>query len=82
MLTVSAEPEVPGGSCFIWVGSLCARVYPPCSITGVDLVKRGGWCLSVTLPGEGQGVRWDKAAQSCFLSSWWRPNSVILPESC
>lgn len=54
----------------------------PCSLTGVDLVERGGWYLSVTLPGEGQGVRWDKAAQSCFLSSWWRPNSVILLKPC
>lgn len=57
MLSVSAELEVPGGSCFIWVGSLCARLYPPCSLTGGDVVERGGWCLSVTLPGEGQGER-------------------------
>lgn len=57
MLSVSAELEVPGGSCFIWVGSLCARLYPPCSLTGGDIVEREGWCLSMTLPGEGQGER-------------------------
>ncbi|XP_037998449.1 ras-related protein Ral-B isoform X1 [Motacilla alba alba] len=59
MLVVSAEPEVPGECCFIWVCSLSARLYPPCSRTGVDLVGREGWCLSVTLPGEGQGGRSD-----------------------
>lgn len=57
MLLVSAEPEVSQGSCFIWAGSLCAALSSPCSLTGVDLVGGERWCLSMTLPGEGQGER-------------------------
>lgn len=66
MLSVSAEPEVPGGSGYIWVGSLRACLYPPCSLTGVYLVGREGWCPSATLPGEGQGVRLDKSSPVMF----------------
>lgn len=54
VLLVPAEPEVSERSCFIWPGSLSVALYSPCSLTGVDLVGEEGWCLSVTLPGEGQ----------------------------
>lgn len=58
MLLVSADPGVSGGSCLIWLGSVCAALYSPYSLTGVYLVGGEGWCPSVTLPGEGQGERW------------------------
>lgn len=54
VLSVPAEPEVSEGSCFIWPGSLSVALYSPCSLTGVGLVGGEGWCLSVTLPVEGQ----------------------------
>lgn len=82
-LWVPAEPDVSEGSCSIWPGSLCAAIYSPSSLTGVDLGGGERWWLSVTLPGEGQGEQlWDKAGHSCFPDSWWRPNSVFLLESC